>query len=407
MTHASTAAKADEAARPAEVKTFPPRPEAEMPAESRPETPETTETPDEAATPPRRGAGKKLLLGAALLVVLGFGGRAGYDYWTEGRFMVATDDAYLQTDITAIAPRVQGYVQKIAVRENQKVKAGDLLLSLDDGDYQNALKSALSRVATQRETITRIGAQVEAAKAAVDQAEAQKAAADAALTNARSKVDRITRLTKSSIAAQAQLDDATAAFDQAQAGVAGAAAQIEAAKANISVLKAQRAEAQGQLDSLTLAVDQARRDLDRTVLRAPVAGTVANIAVRVGDLVSPGQKLAAVVPVNGIYVEANYKETQLSGIAPGAKVRVTIDALQGQGFDGTVTSVAPATGAQFSLLPAENATGNFTKVVQRVPVRIGLPPEAFSAGRLRAGLSVQVAVDSRTAAPALTLASRD
>ena len=232
--------------------------------------------------------------------------------------------------------------------------------------------------------------------ASVAEAEAQKVAADAGLKNAQTKNDRTAALMQSSVATQSAVDDAVAALDQARAAVTGAAAAITAAEANVTVLQAQQAEAQSALASLSLAVDQAQRNLDRTVLRAPVDGTVANVAVREGDLVSPGQKIAAIVPTDAIYVEANFKETQLPDIAPGASVSVTIDALPGQTFTGTVASVAPATGSEFSLLPAQNATGNFTKVVQRVPVRIELPKALLDSGRLRSGLSAVVQVDSRT-----------
>lgn len=362
-------------AREAEVKPFPTR----------------TETP-----PAKKGGRKRLVLGAVALIALGLAVHEGYNYWTVGQYMVSTNDAYLKADITAIAPKVQGYVKQIAVKENQKVKAGDLLFRLDDGDYMNALKSAQSQVATQEVTIKRIAAQVKAAQATVAEADAQKVAAEAGLKNAQLKYNRVQALAKSSVATQSAVDDAVAALDQARAGVTGANAGITAAQANVSVLQAQEAEAQSQLSSLRLAVDQAQRNLDRTVLRAPVDGVVANLAVREGDLVSPGQKIAAVVPTDAIYVEANYKETQLPGIAPGAQVKVTIDALPGKTFTGTVASVAPATGSEFSLLPPQNATGNFTKVVQRVPVRIHLPKALLDTGRLRAGLSAVVNVDSRT-----------
>ena len=375
------AAKTAEQGRDAEVKPFPARTEAEAPA---------------AAPPKKSGSKKRLILGAVAVVALGLLGNMGYDYWTVGRFMVSTDDAYLKADITTVSPQVTGYVKQIAVAENQKVKAGDLLFKLDDADYLTALKTAQSQVTTQEVTIKRIAAQVEAAQAAVAEAQAQKVSADAGLKNAQTKNDRTQQLAQSSVAAQSAVDDAVAALDQARAAVTGAAAAITAAQANVTVLQAQQAEAESGLASLKLAVDQAQRNLDRTELRAPVDGTVANIAVSEGDLVSPGLKIAAVVPTEAIYVEANYKETQLPGIAPGATVKVSIDALPGKTFTGTVTSMAPATGAQFSLLPPQNATGNFTKVVQRVPVRIALPKALLDSGRLRAGLSAVVDVDSRT-----------
>jgi membrane fusion protein (multidrug efflux system) len=348
------------------------------------------------AAKPKPASRKRLILGGVLLVALAYGGLTAARYWTTGRFMVETDDAYLKADITAIAPKLQGYVRKIAVVENQPVHVGDLLLQLDDDDYQNALKVAQNAVTTQGVTIGRIAAQVAAAEAVVTQVEAQKLSADAALRNAQTKSDRTAALAKTSAAAQAAVDDAEAALDQAQATVTGASAAIAAAKANVSVLKAQAAEAESQLATLKLAVEQAERNLSRTVLRAPVDGIVSNLGVREGDLVASGQKLAAVVPVDAIYVEANFKETQLAEIAAGATAHVTIDALPDQSFEAKVASVSPATGAEFSLLPPQNATGNFTKVVQRVPVRLSLPKEVLDTGALRAGLSAVVEIDSRT-----------
>lgn len=392
-----TSSKPD-TARDGEVKPFPARAEAEAKGPAPDAAPAQVQgkvaAGDEDA---KKGGGRKrVVLGALVLAAVLFGGWKGYDYWTVGRFMVSTDDAYLKADSTAIAPKVQGYVSTIAVHENQKVKAGDVLLRLDDGDYVNALKMAESKVSTQKVTIRRIEAQTEAAKASVEQAQASRQAADATLVNAQRHFDRVQSLMKSSVAAQAQLDDAKTALDQAKAQLAGAKAAVAAANANVAVLTAQAAEAQSGLQSLTLAVDQAQRNLGRTVLRAPVDGTVANISARVGDLVSPGQKIAAVVPTGALYIRANYKETQLDGIAPGETAQLTIDALPGRVFTAKVASVSPATGSEFSLLPPQNATGNFTKVVQRVPVRLSLPEELLKSGRLQAGLSVVVDIDRRT-----------
>ncbi|TMV71771.1 HlyD family secretion protein [Thioclava sp. BHET1] len=384
-------------ARDAEVKPFPARPETapEQPAAA-PAAPAAAAGPAAASAPPKGGR-RKYILGTVGIVVLALAAHYGYDYWTVGRFMVSTDDAYLKTDITTIAPKVEGYIDKIDVVENQHVKAGQLLLTLDNGDYLNALKTAQNQVATQQQTIARIGAQIEAGQASVAQAEAQKLADQATLKNAQLTYDRAQKLATSSFAAQSTVDDATAALDQAKAGVTGADAQIEAAKANVDVLIGQQKEAQSQLGGLQLAVDQANRNLGRTTLRAPVDGTVANIAAHVGDLVTPGQTIAALVPTRAIYIEANYKETQLGGIAPGAEADISIDAIPDKVFHGKVLSVSPATGSEFSLIPPQNATGNFTKIVQRVPVRISLPKELLDSGKLHAGLSVVVDVDSRTA----------
>lgn len=344
----------------------------------------------------KRGLRKALLpvIGAALLAG---GAYYGYDYWTVGRFMVSTDDAYLHADIAAIAPKIQGYVQGIEFHENQRVNAGDTLVTLDDGDYRIALDQAKAKIASQEQTLNRIKAQTEAAQASVQQALAQKQAVAATVRNAKATAERARSLLKTKFASQSQADDAEAALASANANLTGADAQIAAAKANVDVLDAQYREAESQMATLRLGVDQARRDLAMTVLKAPYDGIVGNRSVERGDLVSPGQKLAAIVPVRSLYVEANLKETQLAKVVPGEKVKVSVDAMDGREIEGTVSSLSPASGSVFSLLPAENATGNFTKVVQRVPVRIELPADVLDSGRLRAGLSVVVDIDTRTA----------
>lgn len=340
---------------------------------------------------------RSMLLPIIGLALLGAGAWYGYDYWTDGRFMISTDDAYVQADTAFISPKISGYVDQVKVTENQQVKAGDPLLIVDDGDYKIAVAQAEAQIATLSKTLDRIDAQTEAARASLKQAQAQNAADQAAADNAKRVQVRAAQLLKTRVGTQAQLDDAQTAVEQANAALAGADAQIAAAQANIGVLEAQRAESASTLASLQLAHDKAVRDLSFTVLRAPYDGVVGNRSVEQGDLISPGQKLAVIVPMDKLYIVANFKETQLARLVPGEKVRVSVDAIDGQDFEGTVSSLAPASGAVFSLLPPENATGNFTKVVQRVPVRIDVPADVLKTGKLRAGLSVVVAVDSRTA----------
>jgi len=331
------------------------------------------------------------------LALLSAGAWYGYNYWTDGRFLISTDDAYVQADMSFVSPKISGYVDQFKVSENQQVKAGDPLLTIDDGDYRIAVAQAEAQIATLAKTLDRIDAQTKAAQASLQQAQAQKVADQAAADNAARAQQRAAQLVKTHVGTQAQLDDAQTALDQANAALVGADAQIAAAQANIGVFEAQRAESASTLASLRLNRDKAARDLSFTVLKAPYDGVVGNRSVEQGDLVSPGQKLAVVVPLDKLYIVANFKETQLAKLVPGEKVRVSVDATDGHDFEGTVSSLAPASGAVFSLLPPENATGNFTKVVQRIPVRIDVPADVLKAGRLRAGLSVVVAVDSRTA----------
>ena len=350
-----------------------------------------------AAAAPKRRSRRPLILGTIALLALAGGGWFGYDWFTTGRFMVSTDDAYVGGDIATISSKLAGYVAEVNVVANQAVKAGDPLVTLDDGDYRIARDQALAQIATQNLTLKRIDAQITGAEASVAQAKAQKVALEAAQKNAVLTQSRAAELAKSSVATQADLDKANAALDQANANLVAADAQIAAAEASIAVLQGQRAEAEGQLATLGLARDKAERDLGFTVLKAPYDGVVGNLAVQTGDLVSAGMRLAALVPTKALYVDANFKETQLSKLVPGEKVTIKVDALDGDPIEGTIASLAPASGSVFSLLPAENATGNFTKVVQRVPVRIALPADALASGKLRAGLSVVVEADTRTA----------
>lgn len=380
----------------AEVRPFPNAKVA--PATEAPEVPvrPATATPVEAPAKKKRSV-RSLLLPIIGLGLLSAGGWYGYNYWIDGRFMISTDDAYVQADMAFISPKISGYVDQVKVTENQLVKAGDPLLVVDDGDYKIAVAQAEAQIATLSKTLDRIDAQTEAARASLSQAQAQKTADQAAADNAARAQSRAAQLLKTHVGTQAQLDDAQTAVDQANAALVGADAQIAAAQANIGVLQAQRAESASTLASLQLGRDKAVRDLSFTVLKAPYDGVVGNRSVEQGDLISPGQKLAVIVPMDKLYIVANFKETQLARLVPGEKVRISVDATDGQDFEGTVSSLAPASGAVFSMLPPENATGNFTKVVQRVPVRIDVPADVLKTGRLRAGLSVVVAVDSRTA----------
>ncbi|MDW9429464.1 HlyD family efflux transporter periplasmic adaptor subunit [Sinorhizobium meliloti] len=331
------------------------------------------------------------------LVLLGAAGWYGYDWWTNGRFLVSTDDAYIEGDIATISPKVSGYVAKVDVVANQHVKAGDPLVTLDDGDYRIAADQAEAQIATQKLALSRFDAQISGAKASLAQSEAQKKALEATVRGAELAQKRASELQSKSFGTDASRDSAQVALDQARANLAGAEANIAAAKANITVLEAQQMEAESTIRSLELARDKADRDLGFTILKAPYDGVIGNVAVQVGDLVSAGQRLAALVPTDQLYIDANFKETQIAHLVPGSKVEIHVDAYEDHPIEGTVASISPASGSVFSLLPAENATGNFTKVIQRVPVRITLPADVLAEGHLRAGLSVVVDVDTRTA----------
>lgn len=348
---------------------------------------------DAAPKPPR--SRKKLILGAILLAVLAGGGLYGADWWRVGRFMVSTDDAYVGADTSILAAKVAGHVVALDVETNQNVKAGDVIARIDDGDYRLALKAAEDKIATQQATIDRYGQQMEAARAEIDQAQAELTSQQAELQRADLELTRQTQLMKDQFSSRATLETARADRDKAQAAVDAAKAKVVSAQANVAVLDAQRTEALRTLDELKTARDQAQRDLDFTVVKAPFDGVVGNRAVQVGQLVQAGTRIAALVPMAQVYVDANFKETQLGRLHPGQKVDVEVDAYPDETFHGRVVSVAPASGSVFSLLPPENATGNFTKIVQRVPVRIELDEAARDKAELRPGMSVVATVDTR------------
>lgn len=339
---------------------------------------------------------QKKVIKALLIVFAFFVLWIGYKWITHWRYMLSTEDAYVQGDIAAIAPKLNGYIEKIAIKANQVVKKDDVLFYLDNGDYQIALDQTKAHLNTQKKTLLRIDAQITAAHSALDDAQAQKAAASAIATNAQLTLKRVKELKANRYAPQSDVDDAQSAYEQAIANVNRADAQIAAARANIQVLEAQRNETESQTKSLELSREKAQRDLDSTIIRAPFDGIIGNLTAKRGDFVINGQRLAALVPIHALYIEANYKETQLQNIHAGQKAYIAVDAFKKEVFTGTVLSISPATGAVFSLLPPQNATGNFTKIVQRIPVRISIPEEVLKTGHIRAGMSVSVEVDTRT-----------
>ncbi len=337
---------------------------------------------------------KPIFIGIGALALMA-GLWAGYHYITVGRFIVSTDDAYVGVHMSMVSPKVSAYVADVPVADNQFVKGGDVLVRLDDGDYRLALDQAKSKLATQNAAIATFDAQIKAAEAAAAQARAQIDSSKANVIKTEADFNRTNALTAKDYATKASLDAAIAARDSARAQVKANEAAIQSADANIALLHAQREQATQVAKELQVAVEQAARDLSFTVIRAPFDGIVGNKNVQVGDYVAPAKRLAAIIPLDKVYVDANLKETQLGPIVVGQEADVEVDALGGTVLKGKVVSVAPASGSQFSLLPPENATGNFTKIVQRVPVRIEVPASEAK-GRLRPGLSVVVGIDTRT-----------
>jgi membrane fusion protein (multidrug efflux system) len=351
-------------------------------------------SPD-AAKPAGRSPRRLLLTAVAVIAVIG-AGYFGYNWWTVGRFMVSTDDAYVSADTSTVTAKIAGYVKSVPVGNNVRVKAGDPLVILDDADYQNALASAQAQVATGEATIERLAQQIVAADAAVNSAKAQLVSAQAAAVNAKASFDRVNQLAASAFASTAQLDTARTGLQQANAATDAANAAVISAQANAGVAAASKTEAERALDQYRVALKQAQLNLDHTVIRAPFDGVTGNGAAQPGEYVAPGQRLVALVPIDDVYIDANFKETQVGKLAVGQTAKVSIDAYPDAAIEGVVEGVSPASGAVFSLLPPENATGNFTKIVQRVAVRIRLPADVAEKGLIRPGMSVVASVDTRT-----------
>jgi membrane fusion protein (multidrug efflux system) len=344
--------------------------------------------------PPRRSR-RRMVLTALVLAALSVGGYYGFAWWTAGRFIVSTDDAYIAADMSILAAKVPGLVSAVSVTDNELVRAGTLLVSIDDGDYKLAVDAAANRLETQDATIARIARQVDAQAAAIDQAKAQLATAQAELVRAQAAFDRAQKLAANDFGTKAALDQARADRDKAVAGIAAARSGLDQANAMLDVLRAQKVEAVRSRAELVTVLDRAKRDLDFTKIRAPFDGVVGNRAVEVGQYVQAGTRVLALVPLDTARVEANLKETQLAGVKPGQPVDVRVDAFGDRVITGRVESLSPASGSLFSLLPPENATGNFTKIVQRLTVRIALPAEIVREGILRPGMSVVVGINTR------------
>jgi len=350
------------------------------------------------ANVPQPGRARKSLKRMALMVsivlaTLGLA-RVTYIWWSVGRFIESTDDAYVGGDVTVIAPKVAGFISKLAVVDNQRVHVGDLLVKLDDRDYLAALAKANAAVAIQHAALTNLDASRHLQEAVVEQAQATIAAADAEIVRTRDDRVRFTRLLKDSAVsvqdsqkAEAEWKEAVAVGEKSRAGLVAARRQLE-------VIDTQKQQVLAALEQAIAEWDLARLNVSYTELCAPIDGIVGNRSAQVGAYATTGSQLISLVPARGLWIDANFKESQLARIRPGSPATVKVDSIRGRVFRGRVLSVAPATGAQFSVLPPENATGNFTKIVQRVAVRIGLDDEGETFGQLRPGLSVIAKVNT-------------
>jgi membrane fusion protein, multidrug efflux system len=343
---------------------------------------------------PRRRIGKRAVMVVGLLAATAAGAYYGYDYWTTGRFLVSTDDAYVTADSTIVAPKVSGYVAEVQVEDNQPVKAGEVLARIDDRDFRAALDQARADVTAAEASVQNFGAEINLQGAEIAQAKAQIASTQASLTFAEADAERYRDLMKTGAGTVQRAQQTEASRAEASAGLLRDEAALSSAERKIAVLTTGREQAEAQADRARAAAHQAELNLSYTTITAAVDGTVGARSLRIGQYVTAGTQLMAVVPLHAVYVVANFKETQITDVRQNQPVEVEVDSYPGVKLKGRVDSLAPASGLEFALLPPDNATGNFTKIVQRIPVKIVFDDLALSSV-LRAGMSVEPIIDTK------------
>jgi membrane fusion protein (multidrug efflux system) len=348
---------------------------------------------------------KRLLIGAAAVVFVAGAGIYGDYWWTTGRFMVSTDDAYVQAHSVLISPKVSGYISEVPVDDNQSVHAGEILARIDPRDYQTALDQARANVTGAQASIDTLSRQIAQQKLTVEQARQLVASDQAALVYSQQDFQRYTELAKTGNGTVQRAQLAQADIREKQAALQHDATGVGVAKKQIGVFEAQLAQANATLAQQQAMEHQAELNLSYTTITAPVDGTVGVRTLRVGQYVQAGTQLMAVVPLQAVYITANYKETQLTDVRPGQPVTIDIDTFPGTTVHGHVDSLAPASGQEFALLPPDNATGNFTKIVQRAPIKIVVDKGEALAGMLRPGMSVEPTIDTKPPATAPSSAS--
>jgi len=354
------------------------------------------DTPTKISLRPSRQATKRAAL--AMAIALGVAGAAdfGHYYLTTGRYLETTDDAFVKADSTIIAPKVSGYISEVLVSDNQPVKAGQLLAKIDDRDFRTALNQARADVAASEAAVKNLDAQIELQEPLIQQQAAEVDAAEANLKFAQQERTRYDDLMKSGSGTVQRAQQTDAALRAQTAQLVQGKAGLIAANKKLEVLSTERAKAIAQLDHARAVEQQAALNLSYTQITAAVEGTVGARSLRVGQYVQAGTQLMAVVPLDAVYVVANFKETQLTHVRDGQPVELRVDSFHSTKLRGHVDSLSPASGLEFALLPPDNATGNFTKIVQRVPVKIVLD-DASLKGLLRPGMSAEPTVDTKSA----------
>jgi membrane fusion protein, multidrug efflux system len=355
------------------------------------------------AAPPRSAPGLWGRLAIPLFAViaaLGFVALATvrWDEWTGSAAIQTTNDAYVRSELTRLSSRVAGEVLTVAVNDFQRVKAGDLLIQIDPADYQAQVAQAEAGVVGAQAALDNLANQVELQYATIAQAEAQQASAAAQQVEARQEQERQQSLSQTEAGTRQRLEQATAAYAKADADVRASRAVIAAQRHQLEVLSGTKKQRAADLEGAKATLAAAKLKLGYTRIVAPFDGVTGERQVQANDYVNIGTNLINVVPLPNVYVIANYKETQLTRVAPGQSVDLTVDSFPREKLHGRVERISPASGSQFALLPPDNATGNFTKVVQRVPVRIVLDDGQPLLQRLLPGMSVVANIDTNDTA---------
>jgi membrane fusion protein (multidrug efflux system) len=353
--------------------------------------------------PAKKDRVRRVLLAGAAAALLATASWYGWDYWTVGRFLVSTDDAYVKADNTTIAPKVSGYLNQVLVADNEHVKTGQVLARIDDRDFKVALDQAKADVAAAQAAVESKRAQLDVQQAVIASAGATLDVDTAAQVFTAQENKRYTDLSATGYGSLQNAQNAQARDTGALAAIVRDKANLASAQKQVELLKAELAQAVATAAKANAMERQAELNLSYTTITSPIDGVAGNRTLRVGQFVQAGTQLMSLVPTRGAYVVANYKETQLSDVRPGQPVDIEVDMFPGKAVHGHVDSLAPASGQEFALLPPDNATGNFTKVVQRIPVKIAL--DSFDVD-LRPGMSVIPSIQTKGAIAATPQPSR-
>ena len=351
---------------------------------------------DKKGTPSKGRWTRVLLLGAGLLA-LAASTLYGWHYWTVGRYFQSTNDAYLRADQVTISPRVSGYIAEVYVIQNQNIKGGDRLFRIDERTFQVRVEQAAAELDEDKANEAEASAELARQQAQIEESKAQLAVSEANLKFTQLQEARYRPLATSGAEPSERYDQARNQRDQSEAQVALNAAQLDAAKRMIPSLEARLAQTKAAEERAQAQLHQAQIDLDDTTVSTPVAGRVGDLTARVGQYAESGSRMMSVVPIQDLYLEANYKETQIGLMRIGQPAIIKVDALPQETLHGTLLSLSPGTGSEFSIIPPQNATGNFTKVVQRIPVRVKVDAGPEARKILMPGLSIEVQIDTRSA----------